>query len=172
MVLIGSTDTLIQALIAGHVQVAIVDQSAAINAVERGAALKIIGGIGGLVGGLLLMAMLPINPMLKLFGIVLFTLIGYTIPSAQVSGMAARRQRTIQKQLADVMDLLTISVEAGLGFDQALSQVVKNVPGPLAEEMARLTSPRASSSPTERVSSAVRACSSVNRRTFSMAITA
>ena len=44
MVLIGSTDTLIQALIAGHVQVAIVDPSAAINAVERGAALKIIGG--------------------------------------------------------------------------------------------------------------------------------
>lgn len=44
VVLIGSTDTLIQALIAGHVQVAIVDPSAAINAVERGAALKIIAG--------------------------------------------------------------------------------------------------------------------------------
>jgi ABC-type nitrate/sulfonate/bicarbonate transport system substrate-binding protein len=42
VVLIGSTDTLIQALIAGHVQVAIVDPSAAINAVERGAALKTI----------------------------------------------------------------------------------------------------------------------------------
>jgi tight adherence protein C len=105
---------------------------------ERVVALKIIGGIGGLIGGLLLMAMLPINPLLKLFGIVLFTLIGYTIPSAQVSSMAARRQRLIQKALPDVMDLLTISVEAGLGFDQALSQVVKNVPGPLAEEMARL----------------------------------
>ena len=44
IVLIGSTDTLIQALIAGQVNVAIVDPSAAINAVERGAALKIIGG--------------------------------------------------------------------------------------------------------------------------------
>ena len=44
VVLIGSTDTLIQALIAGQVNVAIVDPSAAINAVERGAALKIIGG--------------------------------------------------------------------------------------------------------------------------------
>ena len=44
VVLIGSTDTLIQALIAGQVNVAIVDPSAAINAVERGAMLKIIGG--------------------------------------------------------------------------------------------------------------------------------
>jgi NitT/TauT family transport system substrate-binding protein len=44
VVLIGSTDTLVQALIAGHINVAIVDPSAAINAVERGASLKIIGG--------------------------------------------------------------------------------------------------------------------------------
>jgi NitT/TauT family transport system substrate-binding protein len=41
---IGSTDTLIQALIAGQVNVAIVDPTPAINAVERGASLKIIGG--------------------------------------------------------------------------------------------------------------------------------
>jgi NitT/TauT family transport system substrate-binding protein len=44
VVLIGSTDTLVQALIAGQVNVAIVDPSAAVNAVERGASLKIIGG--------------------------------------------------------------------------------------------------------------------------------
>jgi ABC-type nitrate/sulfonate/bicarbonate transport system substrate-binding protein len=44
VVLIGSTDTLIQALISGQINVAIVDPSAAINAVERGASLKIIGG--------------------------------------------------------------------------------------------------------------------------------
>ena len=44
VVLIGSTDTLIQALIAGQINVAIVDPSPAINAVERGASLKIIGG--------------------------------------------------------------------------------------------------------------------------------
>jgi ABC-type nitrate/sulfonate/bicarbonate transport system substrate-binding protein len=44
VVLIGSTDTLIQALIAGQVNVAIVDPTPAINAVERGASLKIIGG--------------------------------------------------------------------------------------------------------------------------------
>lgn len=44
VILIGSTDTLIQALISGQVQVAIVDPSPAINAIEQGASLKIIGG--------------------------------------------------------------------------------------------------------------------------------
>lgn len=44
VVLIGSTDTLVQALISGQVNVAIADPSAAMNAVERGASLKIIGG--------------------------------------------------------------------------------------------------------------------------------
>jgi tight adherence protein C len=105
---------------------------------ERVVALKIIGGIAGLVGSMLLLAMLPVPPLMKLFGIIVFTLLGYAFPSTRVNGMAARRQKLIRKQLADVMDLLTISVEAGLGFDQAISQVVKNVPGPLAEEMARL----------------------------------
>jgi tight adherence protein C len=105
---------------------------------ERVVALKIIGGIGGLVGGLLLMALLPVSGMLKVSGVVIFCLLGYTIPSTKVNTMAGKRQRMMQKQLADVMDLLTISVEAGLGFDAALAQVVKNVPGPLAEELARL----------------------------------
>jgi tight adherence protein C len=105
---------------------------------ERVVALKIIGGVAGLVGGILLAALLPIAALLKVGFVVLFTLIGYVLPGAQVSTMAAKRQRSIQKQLPDVMDLLTISVEAGLGFDAALSQVTKNVPGPLAEEIGRL----------------------------------
>jgi tight adherence protein C len=105
---------------------------------ERVVALKIIGGVAGLVGGILLAALLPIAAALKVGFVVLFTLIGYVMPGAQVSTMAAKRQRAIQRQLPDVMDLLTISVEAGLGFDAALSQVTKNVPGPLAEEIGRL----------------------------------
>jgi tight adherence protein C len=105
---------------------------------ERVVALKIVGGVVGLVGGILLAALLPIAPLLKVLFVVLFTLIGYVVPGAQVAAMATKRQRAIQKQLPDVMDLLTISVEAGLGFDAALSQVTKNVPGPLAEEIGRL----------------------------------
>jgi tight adherence protein C len=106
---------------------------------ERVVALKIVFAVVGLVGGLLLVALLPIDSWIfKAVFVGILTFLGYQIPSLQVSSMAARRQKTIQRQLADVMDLLTISVEAGLGFDAALAQVVKNVPGPLAEELSRL----------------------------------
>jgi tight adherence protein C len=68
----------------------------------------------------------------------LFAGIGYFGPDAVLSGHAQRRQEQIRKALPDSMDLLTISVEAGLGFDAAMAQVVRNVPGPLSHELARM----------------------------------
>ena len=44
----------------------------------------------------------------------------------------------MQNALADAIDLLTISVEAGLGFDAALQQVARNTEGPLAGEFQRV----------------------------------
>ncbi|MGH2659898.1 MAG: type II secretion system F family protein [Actinomycetota bacterium] len=105
---------------------------------ERIVAFKIILGIAGLVGGLVVATLLPISGMLVIGVVVLFALIGYTVPSAQISAKASKRQKEIRKSLSDTMDLLTISVEAGLGFDAALNQVVKNVPGALSEEIARM----------------------------------
>lgn len=105
---------------------------------ERVVSFKILGGIVGIAGGVFVSSLLPIASLLKILFVIIVALIGYLVPSVQVSSRAASRQRMIQRQLPDVMDLLTISVEAGLGFDAALAQVTKNVPGPLAEEIGRL----------------------------------
>jgi tight adherence protein C len=106
---------------------------------ERVVALKIIGGIAGVVGGMLLMTLVPVAFPLKALMVVVFGSIGYLLPSVHIRSMANARQKAIQRQLPDVMDLLTISVEAGLGMDAAVAQVVANVPGPLAQELARLS---------------------------------
>ena len=104
---------------------------------ERVVAFKVVFAIVGLVCGMAISSVLPLPGSVKLAAIVLFAFMGYTIPSAAVSAKASKRQKEIRKALSDTMDLLTISVEAGLGFDAALAQVVKNVEGPLSQEIAR-----------------------------------
>jgi tight adherence protein C len=106
---------------------------------ERIVAFKIVFAIVGLVVGIAVAPLLPFTGFLvPVMTVVVFTLIGYMAPSAAVAARASKRQKEIRKALSDTMDLLTISVEAGLGFDAALGQVVRNVPGPLSEEIARM----------------------------------
>jgi tight adherence protein C len=106
---------------------------------ERIVAFKIVFGIVGVVVGILVAPLLPFTGFLvPVMTVGVFALAGYTFPSAGLASRASKRQKEIRKALPDTMDLLTISVEAGLGFDAALAQVVKNVPGPLSQEIARM----------------------------------
>ena len=73
----------------------------------------------------------------RLFAVAIAAYMGYAAPTTILDGRIAKRQKAIQRALPDSLDLLTISVEAGLGFDAALKQVVKEVPGPLSHEIAR-----------------------------------
>ncbi len=63
--------------------------------------------------------------------------IGFFLPDLLVYNSALRRQDKVRRSIADVLDMLTVSVEAGLGFDAALAQVARNARGPLAGETAR-----------------------------------
>lgn len=71
-------------------------------------------------------------------GAIIFSVIAFFLPDLWMSQKVRKRQKAIKLALPDTLDLLTINVEAGLGFDGALSKVVKNSPGPLAEEFYRM----------------------------------
>ncbi len=69
---------------------------------------------------------------------ILGVVIGAVGPSSRLNSAVGARQKAIQRSLPDVLDLLVISVEAGLGFEQAVDRVITNVPGELADEFARV----------------------------------
>ena len=100
------------------------------------------GKVGGLVAGVLIGALvghtMNVTGARLVIVIAIVTATGYFLPDVVVSRTAEQRQKGISRALADTMDLLTISVEAGLGFDAALAQVVEHVPGPLSEEISRM----------------------------------
>lgn len=64
--------------------------------------------------------------------------LGFVAPDLVIRQRQAARQKAIRLALPDLLDMLTISVEAGLGFDAALAKLVQNSSGPLAEEFARM----------------------------------
>jgi tight adherence protein C len=78
------------------------------------------GAVGGVAPGFLL-AMAG-------FGI------GFIVPGVVVSAKARRRREDIRVQLPDALDLLAVSVEAGLGFDGAVAKLTEHMDGALVEE--------------------------------------
>jgi tight adherence protein C len=105
---------------------------------EKVAAFKIFGAVGGGVFGIVVAAISGFSASFTLEVAAFLAAFGFLLPGAGLGQRAIHRQETIQKALPDSMDLLTISVEAGLGFDAALAHVRRNVPGPLSDEFGRM----------------------------------
>jgi tight adherence protein C len=105
---------------------------------ERVMAFKIIGLVGGFVVGFVVASSTGLSGVVTVLVAGLFTFAGFVAPDSIVNGRVEDRQREILRTLSDTLDLLTISVEAGLSLNASISQVVQNVPGVLSQEFARM----------------------------------
>jgi tight adherence protein C len=106
--------------------------------VDRVVSLKVIGFVVGLLGSLFIAAQMGLGFMPRLVVCVGVALFGYVAVNVWLYNVGSKRTAQMQKDLPDAIDLLTISVEAGLGFDAAMAQVARNTVGPVAAEFARL----------------------------------
>lgn len=64
--------------------------------------------------------------------------IGFSGPTFWLRKLVNKRLKQIRKSMADVVDLIILAIEAGLGFDQAVGQAVQKTTGPLSDELARV----------------------------------
>lgn len=98
------------------------------------AAKPALGLVGGLLG--LYISSIGATPIMKLVGMfVLF--LGYFVPDLMLYSKGQERQKAMQLELANTLDQMLISVEAGLGFEGAMARAGDNGKGPLAEELVR-----------------------------------
>jgi tight adherence protein C len=106
---------------------------------ERLLAFKIIGFSVGIALGLFVTTLIgDLAVFIRIVLIALLAFVGFMIPDSMLSRRVGERQREILRTLSDTLDLLTISVEAGLSLNAAIAQVVQNVPGVLSSEFARM----------------------------------
>jgi tight adherence protein C len=100
------------------------------------AAIRVIAVVAGVIAALILQSFFTGMERLVIAGLSLA--VGYLGPDAVLNRTIDERREQMRKDLPDLIDLLVISVEAGLGFESALGRVVQTVPGELSDEFARM----------------------------------
>ena len=108
--------------------------------VERLIATKVMFGVlGTAFGAFLLSQEITIR---NLVTALLCSAGGYIAPDMRLDRQAKDRSKAIEKELPDILDQMTIGVEAGLGFDAALARVAQENEGPVANEFGRMMQDR------------------------------
>jgi tight adherence protein C len=95
----------------------------------------IIFAVTGLLLGLFVF-LYSNNLLFALLAMVFGVYISYVVLRFQLTSKVSKRKRSMQSQLPEVLDMISVSVEAGLGLEQAMIEVVKTFNGPLIDEIA------------------------------------
>ena len=98
--------------------------------------LAIKGGMA--LGGLVLALVVSITalPIAVIFLAPLFAFLGFVLPNIFVTFTTRSRRERILRELPDALDLLAVSVEAGLGFDGAVTKLTEHMDGALVDEFS------------------------------------
>lgn len=106
--------------------------------VDRIIVLKALGLVSGIVWFPLVYMLLELDGLLGLLALAVLWVGSFMLPEINLDRTIADRQHQISRRLPDLLDLLVISVEAGLGFEQALDRTAAAVPGHLSDEFRRM----------------------------------
>ena len=115
----------------------LIDRAGSPTSLEVLLALRVAGGLVFAGAYLLLSSGGDVAAPKLLLLTAAFAWLGSYLPKLWLSHMATNRQRAIQRSLPDALDLIVVSMEAGLSLDSAFSKVVDRTEGPLARELQR-----------------------------------
>jgi tight adherence protein C len=105
---------------------------------ERLVALKAVGTIAVLSFFIAISLIVPLSPLSWLIVVGPLVALAFFGPDLWLARRISKRKTAIRRALPDMLDMLTISVEAGLGFDQAIAKLVRYTSGPLSHEFSRM----------------------------------
>lgn len=99
-------------------------------------ASKALLALGGFLGGQVVAGVVGANGSKSLLLSIGIALVGFVLPDVAVTLKSRTRKEILRAELPDALDLLAVSVEAGLGFDGAIWKLTEHMEGPLADEFA------------------------------------
>ena len=106
--------------------------------VDRMLIFKVIGAASIIIWVPLIYMGLALTGTFALLAVAMFWVGSFLMADLSLGRKIEARQKEIARRLPDILDLLVISVEAGLGFEQAIDRTSSAVPGPLSEEFRRM----------------------------------
>jgi len=104
--------------------------------------LRIVGAVVMLIAGSMLESRLPNNQMLRIALVLSSAMAGWVLPKFFLEKKVKKRQEILRLSLPDALDMLVVSVEAGLGLDQAIQHVARELGAShpqLSEELTLVT---------------------------------
>jgi tight adherence protein C len=139
--------------------------------IDRFLAIRVATVVAVPIVSVLLLALLGTSGMLPIMAVLLLDVGLILGPDAILNRKVEARRHEIRIKLPEVLDLLVISVEAGLGFEQALDRTVSAVPGALTDEFSRMLGEvRAGASRSDSMRAMEKRCDVPELRSFVLAI--